>query len=63
MSIVKNICDVFWSLFLALTIYYSAQDIYLTMRKEALGKAASGIPPLMKFNDTLWGRSNTYNYR
>jgi hypothetical protein len=55
-SIIRNIWNLFWEGFIILIFFYSAQDIYQTMKKEALDKAARGIPSLLKFNDHLWGR-------
>jgi hypothetical protein len=56
-SIIRGIWDLFWEGFIILLFFFSAQDIYYTMKKEALGKASRGIPSLLKFNDHLWGRA------
>lgn len=55
-STIKNILDSFWELFIILTFCICAKDTYNMIRKSSLKQTAKGIPPIMKFNDKLWGR-------
>lgn len=55
-SVIRNIWDSFWEIFIVLTFCVCAQDTYVIIRESALKKTAKGIPPIMKFNDKLWGR-------